>query len=108
MAHLIENYKAKRVFKQHSGSYSDFGSMNLPALPSWTDHLVQNRSVEAAPDPQGALKEFVELLLAKNDTDVRSGKAWFTVPGRLVNDYALLSEHRANHIRDCFEFAWWK
>lgn len=108
MAHLTETYRAKRVFKQHSTAFTDFGSAALPPLAPWTDHLVQNRSVEAAPAPQGALKAFVEALLAKDDAAVRSGQAWFTVPGRLVNEYALLSEHRARHVRDCFEFAWWK
>ncbi|KAK8823609.1 hypothetical protein WA577_002528, partial [Blastocystis sp. JDR] len=107
MAHLTETYRAKRVFKQHSTAFTDFGSAALPPLAPWTDHLVQNRSVEAAPAPQGALKAFVEALLAKDDAAVRSGQAWFTVPGRLVNEYALLSEHRARHVRDCFEFAWW-
>ena len=104
---MIETYKAKRVFKQHSTSV-DFASAALPPLPSWSDHLVQNRSIEAAPEPQGALKAFVAALLAKDDKAVRSGQVWFTVPGRLVDDYFVLSEHRANHIRDCFEFAWWK
>lgn len=42
------------------------------------------------------------------DVQVRSGKAWFTVPGSVVDEYYLLNEHRASHIRDCFEFAWWK
>lgn len=85
MAHLTETYRAKRVFKQHSTAFTDFGSAALPPLAPWTDHLVQNRSVEAAPAPQGALKAFVEALLAKDDVAVRSGQAWFTVPGRLVN-----------------------
>lgn len=43
-----------------------------------------------------------------DDVQVRSGKAWFTVPGSVVDEYYLLNEHRASHIRDCFEFAWWK
>ena len=85
-------------------STSSFDGMDSPSFDA--DNICQCIPPSNIPQPSGPLLSFLNDLKNQPQSLLINGDFNFQLPKSLEQDYHVLNEYRAKHIRDAFCFAW--